>query len=167
MKFNLSIGYAKYETLELLIGIILNVVGGIFIGKTFEEFSFLFIILAIIITIIGIFLELRVLRKHIQELRSVRLDISRANKRNSEAIKEINAQKELIQKAKYDLDEVSIQIKNQIEDLEKTKKDVFSSSITGRSSGALEDSVRKLRDRVQKIEEKLGFSSFIDRRNPW
>jgi hypothetical protein len=167
MKINLNLGNAKYETSELIVGIILNVIGGIFIGKSFEDFSLAFILPAIITTLIGILLEIRVLKKHIHDLRLLKSDLFEANKKNLETIEEMKHQKNLIENANEDLEELNVQIKNQIDDLEKIKKDVFSSSITGRSFGSLEDAVRRVRDRVQKIEEKLGLSSFGNRRYPW
>ena len=64
-------------------------------------------------------------------------------------------QKNLIEKANEDLEELNVQIKNQIDHLEKIKNDVFSSSITGRSFGSLEDAVRRLRESCSKNRGKI------------
>ncbi len=37
MKINLNLENAKYETVELVLGIILNVIGGIFIEKSYNQ----------------------------------------------------------------------------------------------------------------------------------
>ena len=61
---------SKNESIELTIGIILNIIGGIFIGLTFEDFSIFYFVLAIIFTLTGIWLEIRVLRNHMDELKN-------------------------------------------------------------------------------------------------
>ena len=153
---------SKNEPIELTIGILLNVIGGILIGFTFEESSYL--IPAIVFTLIGIWLEIRVLNTHIIELRKLKNDLKEATNESKKTIQEMGKQKGEIEKSKQDLDHMKKEIKAQINTLKTTREEIFSKNITNQSSPTIQDALDKLNNRITRIEGKAGLGSSTWRR---
>lgn len=129
------LGHSKNESLELIIGIILNILGGIFIGFVLSApFVIWNWLLAVGFSISGIILEVRVISKHIYEIGEMRKEVGRS----LDLLKQTNTD-----------------IQNQKNELEKMGKKTFSGFSSNTSSRPLEDDVQKLHNRLQRIEEYL------------
>ena len=147
--------------MELTIGIVLNVIGGIFIGSIFNNPIWYQILLTAILLPAGIILEIRVLARHHFELQRVRTDIENARNENTQTLRKMEKQQRLIENAENKLTEATNKAKDEIEDIQKK---TFSRSRSLADSKSLEDDIQTIHERLQRVEERLGFSSFLRRR---
>lgn len=97
------VGHAKNEVIEIIIGVIFNIGGGIFIGATANAFSWFFLSLAITLSVVGIIFDVRVVAKHRHELKQVRDEIRTARKENQDTITKMREQQDVINEAEKQL----------------------------------------------------------------
>jgi septal ring factor EnvC (AmiA/AmiB activator) len=161
----ITVGYAKNDILELTVGIILSIVGGILIGSIYGNPSWHLMLSGTVLFIgIGIILEIRVLAKHHYELQKVRIDIENARNQNTETLEKMEKQQGLINGATEKLNEATSQIDQAESEIEDIHKKSFSRYGSLTDSKSLEDDIQTFHERLQKVEEKLGHSSFLRRR---
>ena len=117
----ITLGHAKNDIFELTLGIVLNVIGGIFIGYIYENplwYQALFA--AIIFLIAGVVLEIRVLAKHHFGLQRVRTGIDKARIQNSETLEKMKEQQNVVESATNELEAARREIekaKNEISEI--------------------------------------------------
>ena len=159
-----TFGHARNDIVELTVGIVLNVIGGIFIGSIFNNPVWYQILLTAILLPAGIILEIRVLARHHFELQKVRTDIEKARNENTQTLKKMEKEQRLTEQSENKLTEAMNQIDKAKNEIEDTQKKAFSRSRSLADSKSLEDDIQTLHERLQRVEEKLGFSSFLRRR---
>jgi len=158
------IGYAKNDVLEIIIGVLLNIVGGVFIGSVYANpGSILFWCGAIGFTCLGIIFEVRVVAKHSYELNQMKKELELARKENLDTIQKMKNQQTLVDTASDELKSTVETIKETKEQLKEMEGKTFSRFSMG-SGRPLEDDIDRLHNRLQVVEEKLGISTFLKRR---
>jgi hypothetical protein len=158
----ITVGHAGNDILELAIGIVLNIIGGTLIGLSAN--TLWLIISGIILLAIGKVFETRVLAKHHHELRKLSKDLEKATTQNAETLKKMEKQQRVIDSATNKLNEATNEIDRAKNEIEVIQKKSFSRSGSLAVSRSLEDDTQSLHNRLQKVEEKLGFSFFSQRK---
>jgi hypothetical protein len=153
------VGHSGNDVLELIAGIVLNIVGGTLVGLAVGN---LFpVIFGLILIAIGIIFEVRVVAKHRHELEELRNDLEKARAQNEETLVKMEKQQTSINMASEKLVKTIEAVDKQKKEIEETQSRAFARfSLTSRP---LEESIRGISDRLQVIEEKLRLSTLRQR----
>jgi hypothetical protein len=148
------VGHANNEVIEIIIGVICNIVGGIFIGAAANQFSWLFLSSAIAFSIAGIIFDVRVVAKHSHELRQVRDEIRFARIENQNTIAKMREQQVVINEATKQLRDMIKSIKEHEKELKEIERKAFSFIGSRSRQKSLEDMIKRLDERLAAVEAK-------------